>query len=491
MVASIWQVSPNNFISASSLGLVNVKDSPYNAKGDGINDDYAAIQAALTFGAANNLAIYFPPGTYRLATAGLSLDGYSNFAIFGAGKYLSTIKRDAEVVGTCLNILNGSKIEISNLGFNGGFDLFPGGNANHGFVYNNCEHVIGRNLYATNYKNGGVNAFVSEGLNKYNIHFIECEVDGLGVANNGINIANGIDSSIQHCSAKGCPGSPGYGLQLKNLCQNSAILNSVVKACKAGVAFGNDTGLQGVTGCTVANILIDGCTNGIVTGYGVNNIFDNIKIDMKNIIGWGIDLDNNSSNNHFSNISGANVYSTRSFIRVRSGDYNTFDINSFKNPTLTSATLATIDSGVYYTKINIKHIVVPGYNPWDRAISDTSGNLTNIWYINYEPRIELHEIVSNTVTMNALGVRQLRLDTEGLAATDQLDTISAGIDNQLLYVQSSNLARDITVRDSSVSGGNIELVGGVSFTLNNINDSIVLMWKASTSRWAEVSRANT
>jgi hypothetical protein len=41
---------------------VNVKNAPYNAKGDGTTDDTAAITAAMTSGAA---VIYFPRGTYK------------------------------------------------------------------------------------------------------------------------------------------------------------------------------------------------------------------------------------------------------------------------------------------------------------------------------------------------------------------------------------------------------------------------------------------
>ena len=68
-----------------SLTLVNgkipsVKDPPFNAVGDGIADDTAAIQAALNASSGN--ALYFPAGNYRV-TAALAV----NFStrIFGAG----------------------------------------------------------------------------------------------------------------------------------------------------------------------------------------------------------------------------------------------------------------------------------------------------------------------------------------------------------------------------------------------------------------------
>lgn len=47
-------------------GLINVKDSPYNATGNGTTDDLAAINSAITAAATDGI-IYFPPGTYAIS----------------------------------------------------------------------------------------------------------------------------------------------------------------------------------------------------------------------------------------------------------------------------------------------------------------------------------------------------------------------------------------------------------------------------------------
>ena len=65
---------------------VSVKSPPFNAKGDGVTDDTAAIQAALLIMGkhyANN-TVYFPPGTY-LITKTLVINSTLGTAIYGAG----------------------------------------------------------------------------------------------------------------------------------------------------------------------------------------------------------------------------------------------------------------------------------------------------------------------------------------------------------------------------------------------------------------------
>jgi hypothetical protein len=467
--------------------MVSAKD--FGAVGDGTTDDAVALQAALDYVSQNGLTLYIPSGNYTIET-GLTITGRDNWSIVGDGMYISKIIRNSFACGTVLNIVSCEHVVVKDLGFDGGWATYNGGSANHAFVFNDCENVRGENLYATDFKNGGVNGFVTNGTQKRNIRFIGCEVDGLGAANNGINIANGIESGMIDCHVKGCPGSPGYGLQLKNVCERSYIRSSWVEGCTAGVAFGNDISATGVTKCSVTDVQIYDCRSAIATGYASDNLFDSIQIDMNNIVGWGIDLANGSGNNSFRNITGRNINNTRSLIRVRAGDYNTFDVSMLVNPTVLSGTLGTIDSGVQYTRINLGQVVTAGYSPWTRLVDDNSTNNTNTFLINHEPRVELHSIASGAVSLVTGGVRILRIDTEGAAATDDLDNILGVLpDNQYVYLQSSADGRDITVRDAGVSGGNIQLAGGSPMTLAKRGDSLGLMWKEGVGAWCEISRS--
>ena len=75
------------------------------------------------------------------------------------------------------------------------------------------------------------------------------------------------------------------------------------------------------------------------------------------------------------------------------------------------------------------------------------------------------------------------LDTEGAAATDDLDTINGGQDGQIIFIKLSNVARKIFI----TSVGNIYPLGNVSNKLGNINDIILLKYDASLSKWVSIS----
>jgi hypothetical protein len=100
--------------------LVNVRDAPYGAVGDGLTDDTNALQAALT--AARGGICYVPPGTYLVsAAAGGILTPAEGTTLAGAGARLSVIRTAPGSLATrVVNVSGRAEVTVRDLGFDGG-----------------------------------------------------------------------------------------------------------------------------------------------------------------------------------------------------------------------------------------------------------------------------------------------------------------------------------------------------------------------------------
>lgn len=77
------------------------------------------------------------------------------------------------------------------------------------------------------------------------------------------------------------------------------------------------------------------------------------------------------------------------------------------------------------------------------------------------------------------------IDTQSAAASDDLDTISGGVNGAILYVRAANDARTVVVKDAT---GNIQ--GPGDCTLDNTQDIAHLMFDSTLSAWLVVACAN-
>lgn len=96
---SLTSFSHDTSYSSGTVGkalqkIVSVKDAPYNAVGDGVTDDTAAIQAAITAQTAGG-SVYLPVGTYLISTR-LDTDDAKPVKLCGDGT-VSVIKKGANI----------------------------------------------------------------------------------------------------------------------------------------------------------------------------------------------------------------------------------------------------------------------------------------------------------------------------------------------------------------------------------------------------------
>lgn len=80
------------------------------------------------------------------------------------------------------------------------------------------------------------------------------------------------------------------------------------------------------------------------------------------------------------------------------------------------------------------------------------------------------------------------VDTESDASTDDLDTITAGSDGQLLIIRPENTARSIVIKDGT---GNIETPDGGDITLDNTEKSCELKYDLALTKWIIISSPNS
>lgn len=119
--AALVGFSHANIYEAGTVGLalngtVNVKNAPYNAKGDGVTDDTAAIQAAHDALPATGGTLFFPDGYYSMNTDGVYVNiTKPNFSVVGgSGAWLTSPGSSDAEIKTGNRYLNGFNVTGNN-----------------------------------------------------------------------------------------------------------------------------------------------------------------------------------------------------------------------------------------------------------------------------------------------------------------------------------------------------------------------------------------
>lgn len=264
VIASSWL---NDINRTGYKTLVNLKNAPFNAVGNGSTDDTAAVQAFFTYLAANGGIGLVPPGDY-LVTSAISLTSPAKgFVVLGAGN-TSVFKQRTTSNVTFLSMTGPHDIVLEKFKIDCGWSAT--GFASHGISMRNATNVTCRDLYVYDHRGAAGLTFVDVDDTYKNCHFINCISDSQGHGQNGFLHEGMLHSSIQNCIVKplDITGSPCYGLQIKNRSKYCWIDGGYVEGALAGVAFGGDgaTFGDGPYKSWVRGVLTKDCQDGAIIG---------------------------------------------------------------------------------------------------------------------------------------------------------------------------------------------------------------------------------
>jgi hypothetical protein len=133
-------------------------------------------------------------------------------------------------------------------------------------------------------------------------------------------------------------------------------------------------------------------------------------------------------------------------------------------------------------------LVVCNGTGWTTTFQDGLETKNNTWVADnaFEAKVSYPDAGELTISSGAITVTGVNhtVDTEGDAASDDLDTINGGADGQILILRAASGSRDIVIKHGT---GNIVTPSGNDLTLDSLNTLITLQYDFEQSLWLVVS----
>ena len=97
---------------------------------------------------------------------------------------------------------------------------------------------------------------------------------------------------------------------------------------------------------------------------------------------------------------------------------------------------------------------------------------------------DVYTIADGTITLTGYDqIRLVRIETEGAAATDNLDKIDGGVAGDIIICRAYDTTHDVVLTDNTE---NLRLAGNC--TLDSSTDTITLIYRDTV--WIEMARSN-
>lgn len=431
--------------------FISVKD--FGATGDGVTDDSVAVQAAIDHAATlENATIFFPPSANTYIVNNLNVDG-DHVNLDARSAYLENNSSNSMFI-----LGDTSSYRFGTLAF--GRILNRGG---AGHVFENKGGLEEVTIYADRITNGSTGSSIFKSLDTDGGSLFFCSFEGKfwNHSASATVPAFDIEGATNTCSgnqfvflrADRCGTAPYFSL----------------KCTGAGQFFYNnriETEYEVVNG---GAIHLFGCSN--------TSIRDGNFYDLGTTTDDLIKLSSSGSGNPCRGTLIENV--SRNSGTLGGGFY---DVN------LDDATNTTIiNSGAHSPAVGVS------YN-----LNNKTANILTPLNITFTGRDENQRITEptqgsaeltisgDTLTLPDTGNFFL-VDTEADAASDTVSQIDGGWDGREITLMSAVNARDTTF---TITGGNLELAGGLDFILTRTSDVIKMIYSSTLGGWAEVTRSD-
>ena len=489
------------------LGRIIHADAYFGITGDGVTDDRAGMLNALFEVAERGGVLVIPPNFNIALSAALTLTGFSGtkrpFAIVGHGQ--SSVLSRLNGCGTVVNLRTCPEgVVVRDLRLEVHASTRPT-NANLGIVIGGSSHALVQNVVVNDPRAGGVAIFSESGSGEGPIE--GCLIDNVKVYGNASGSNIGVDvailiagqqvsrSGITNCQVYGggrdVALSPGIGIELKFSGPGCWIDNCYAEDYIQGFGFAGSAIDGYCYDARISNVYAKNCSVGFNGGWLENSTVSGLVIDMANQTSGVFEpIQISRSGNVYKGVIIKNAGMTTKYHARFIGDAanNVVDIDLIDNANSASY-VASFESTTANNRVTVRRMANPTVSVLTAAnvIQDNTSGKTNTVDIDGLPVVVERTIASGAVTCDKRADHNIILDTEGGAASDDLDTISGARAGQIVRLRTTANARDVVVKHGT---GNIELVGAADFTLDMANSCLLLMYHANTSKWCEIARAD-